>query len=122
MSLLAEVALDRAKAMGVKLVRERLVEPCGRLELDGRPLLPQTCAALESIRLEDLASTGRQLADAALGDLVNLAVVQVADLAGGGAFRGEALTMHRRLRRQGGPGGRPRDCGADSGDVSIPGA
>lgn len=82
LSLLTEIAIDRAKAGAVKLLKERLVAPfCGdddkkaKLSLktlglgSDDPALPRTCGVLESIRLEDLLSTGRPLLTALRDDV-----------------------------------------------------
>ena len=82
LSLLTEIAIDRAKAGAVQLLKKRLVAPfCGdddnkaklsleTLGLDSdEPALPRTCGVLESIRLEDLLSTGRPLLTALRDDV-----------------------------------------------------
>lgn len=77
LTILAEIAMDRAKAGAMELVKERFVAPiCDRLDLEllglgntGERALPRTCALLENMRLQDLLSSGRNLLEAARDDL-----------------------------------------------------
>lgn len=77
LAILAEIAVDRAKAGAMELVKERFVEPiCNKLDLEllglgnaGERALPRTCALMENMRLQDLLSSGRSLLDAARDDI-----------------------------------------------------
>jgi hypothetical protein len=70
--VIAEVVVEQAKSKGMKLVTAKLTALlCDTLVIDKKlPALPRTCDAVRSIRLEDLTSTGRQLLDAFVEDLV----------------------------------------------------
>lgn len=89
LSLLAEIAVERAKAGALELVRDKLVTPlCGqagdlsgaKLTLEGLGLagppgssgnaaLPRTCTLLHQLRLEDALAAGKPLVRALRDDL-----------------------------------------------------
>lgn len=75
LSLLAEIAFERARAGALELVREKLIDPlCKQLTLDKLNLgagaaLPRTCGLLQRIDLGDLVGTGRSLLAALRDDL-----------------------------------------------------
>lgn len=81
LALLAEVAIDRARAGALEALRRRLVDPfCAdpatrislrRLGLgaSGELALPRTCELLQSIRLDDVLASGRPLLIALRDDL-----------------------------------------------------
>lgn len=77
LAILAEIAVERAKAGAMELVREKFVDPiCAKLTLDrlhiGRVdelAFPRTCGMLHNLRLEDLLSSGRNLVNAARDDV-----------------------------------------------------
>jgi hypothetical protein len=77
LALIAEIALDRAKAGAMKLVRERFVEPiCRELDLqrlglgtDTELAFPRACSMLREMHIEDLLSSGRSLIEAVRDDV-----------------------------------------------------
>ncbi len=81
LSLLTEIAVDRAKAGAMNLLKKRLVNPfcvdktkitldkLGLGKSDGNVALPRTCEILTSLRLEDILSSGRPLLFALRDDL-----------------------------------------------------
>ena len=84
LSLLTEIAVERAKAGAMRVLKKRFVEPlCGadnsenggvRLKdlVSGAPdgrAFPRTCDVLESLRLEDLLASGKALLTAVRDDL-----------------------------------------------------
>jgi hypothetical protein len=77
--VIAEVVVEEAKSKGMKLVTAKLQALlCKDLKItDDEIALPNTCKAIQSIRLEDLASTGRQLLEALVGDLVQAGIVSL---------------------------------------------
>ncbi len=77
-SLLAEIAIDRAKAGAMDLVKRKFVKPMcteftlATLNLPGSGLaFPTTCSLLDLLRLEDVLSSGRSLVAAARDDVRN---------------------------------------------------
>lgn len=77
LSLLAEIALDRAKNGAFALLRDKFVSPtCEGLRFEnlgfqrarGR-VLPRTCTLLENLRLQDVLSSGRALLGAIETDI-----------------------------------------------------
>ncbi|MDQ3335264.1 MAG: hypothetical protein M4D80_08880, partial [Myxococcota bacterium] len=69
LTVLAEIALDRAKSGAMSLVRDKFIVPMcekldferlGLLQAKGR-VLPRTCTMLENLRLQDVLSSGRGL-------------------------------------------------------------
>ena len=81
LSLLAEIAVARAKAGAMDILRDRFVTPvCDGLTLrrfrlddgdddDSERAFPRTCAALENMRFQDVLSSGKELLAAARDDL-----------------------------------------------------
>jgi hypothetical protein len=76
LALLGEIAVARAKAGAMDLVRKKFVGPmCDELTLkqlrlgDATRAFPRACALLETMRLEDVLSSGRSLVEAAGDDL-----------------------------------------------------
>lgn len=81
LALLAEIAIDRARAGALDVLRRRLVEPfcvndatrvtLKRLTLgdSGEVALPRTCELLRSLRLDDVLASGRPLLFALRDDL-----------------------------------------------------
>lgn len=76
LALLGEIAVARAKAGAMDLVREKFVGPmCDELTLkqlrlgDTTRAFPRACALLETLRLEDVLSSGKSLVEAAGDDL-----------------------------------------------------
>jgi hypothetical protein len=78
LTLLAEIALERAKSGALELVRSQFVVPiCERLSLatlhlgaSSEQAFPRTCALLLHIRLEDVLSSGQSLVEAARDDVM----------------------------------------------------
>lgn len=82
-SILAEIALERAKSGSMDLLRDKFVKPmCEELTLrkinvasihrgiDNDMLaFPRACGLLENLRIDDVLSSGRNLLDAARDDL-----------------------------------------------------
>lgn len=72
LSLLAEIALDRARSGAMELIKEKFVTPiCDQLTLElfrigksSKPLLPRTCTLALQLRLQDVLGSGRALLDA----------------------------------------------------------
>lgn len=89
--LIAEIAIDRAKSRGFKLLRDRIKERlCTRLTWDDLPqlnlanserVLPETCALIENMRLHDIASAGRPMLASLRGDLEHSVLPVLAELA-----------------------------------------
>lgn len=76
LTLLAEVAIDHAKAGAMKLVKQKFVEPmCSKLTLNALalrgsgPAFPRACSLLEQLRLEDVLSSGASIVTAAKDDI-----------------------------------------------------
>jgi hypothetical protein len=77
LAILAEIAVDRAKAGALELVRKKFVQPvCNGLTLGAlhvgeseKQALPRTCELLNALRLEDILSSGRNLLDAVRDDV-----------------------------------------------------
>ena len=91
MSLLGEIAVERAKAGAMELMRNKFVTPmCNKLTLralrldvraismddeakaaedDKERALPRTCALLENMRLDDVLSSGKDLVTAVRDDV-----------------------------------------------------
>ena len=78
LTLLAEIAIERAKSGALELVRRQFVVPiCERLNLatlhlgaSSEQAFPRTCALLLNVRLEDVLSSGHSLVDAARDDVM----------------------------------------------------
>lgn len=97
LSLLAEIAVDRAKAEGARLLKKRIKKYlCDELTIDSvlgitpdgkQRLLPSTCGQLENLRITDLGASASGFVDALRQDIVDVVVpALVAKLAGTGAF------------------------------------
>lgn len=77
LSLIAEIAVERAKTGAMEIVRDRFFNPiCSELHLHRLQLgsseeiaFPRVCALLRSSRIEDLLSSGRSLLEAARDDV-----------------------------------------------------
>jgi hypothetical protein len=76
LAVLAEIAVDRAKAGALELIRERFIDPiCNRLNLrllglgGDEQAFPRACTLLSGMRLEDLLSSGRSLIEAVKDDV-----------------------------------------------------
>jgi hypothetical protein len=64
---IAEVVVEKARTRGMRVLEGRLRDDvCGQ---SAQPILPETCAAITRTRLEDLAASGRELAEALIDDL-----------------------------------------------------
>lgn len=84
LSLLAEIAVDRAKAEGARLLKKRIKKYlCDDLSVgsvfgttaDGdQRLLPSTCGQLENLRISDLGGSATGFVDAIREDLVDVVV------------------------------------------------
>lgn len=92
--VVAEVVVERVQSKGLKLAQDRLqhllcvdlvdksvdnskkpvAADAAKPADNGKPLMPRTCDAVRSVRLEDLAGAGRQLLDAFTQDLVTVAL------------------------------------------------
>lgn len=87
LAILAEIAIERAKANVMDLVKERFVTPiCEKLTLELLGLggaderaLPRTCALLENMRLQDLLASGRNLIEAASDDIRTTLVARIVE-------------------------------------------
>ncbi|MGN6106190.1 MAG: hypothetical protein ACTHU0_13870 [Kofleriaceae bacterium] len=76
LSLLAEIAIERARSGALALLKQKFVEPmCNQLTLRTLGLggderaFPATCALLQQLRLDDVLASGRNLVAAARDDL-----------------------------------------------------
>lgn len=81
LAILAEIAVDRARAGALKVLKDRLVDPfckntgsrvtLKKLHLGGTDdiALPRTCELLDTLRLDDILSSGRPLLVALRDDL-----------------------------------------------------
>jgi hypothetical protein len=102
--LLAEIALERAKSRGIQVLRDQLREhlcekltwgsllkaidprflprmsPDEKETLEKQTLLPRTCSVIESLRLQDLASSGRTVLRALREDFARSVVPFFADM------------------------------------------
>lgn len=99
LSILAEIAMERAKSGALRLVKKRIVDPfCSknqekpgvtlrRLRLGGDELaFPRTCVLLDGLRLEDIMASGRALLNGLRDDLrYTIVPAAIAKLGGGGA-------------------------------------
>lgn len=103
LSILAEIAVDRARAGALRLLKDRIVKPfcAGRLKVtlarlhlgDSDALaLPRTCELLDGLRLDDILSSGRPLLIALRDDLRHtVAPAAVIRLAGNNRLATPAL-------------------------------
>ncbi|GAB4206840.1 MAG: hypothetical protein OHK0013_23840 [Sandaracinaceae bacterium] len=84
--VLGEIVVDRASQQGFELLRARLLDwlrcpasPTSPRADDGveggQPLLPETCAALTTLRIDDLVARPALLLHAAVADVISGAVV-----------------------------------------------
>lgn len=114
LSILGEIAVDRAKAGAMAIVKGRFVAPLCGSEFDptagvklstiglagGALALPRTCALLQQLRLEDVLSSGKPLLRAVRDDLrLSLAPAGIERIAGSsawGAMVKDALGMVNR--------------------------
>lgn len=72
--IIAEIAVKRARTAAYEVVRKRLVKACdGGAEEN----LAQTCAAVRALRVQDLTGALTTLRDAAVVDLVGVAVTKL---------------------------------------------
>jgi len=106
-SILAEIAVERARAGAMTLLKEQLVDPlCGNddgtggvtlgaFKLDGLGLaLPRTCVLLASLRLEDILSSGKPLLESVRDDLRGTIVpAALRTIAHGSAWGASAMTV-----------------------------
>ncbi len=102
LAILTEVAMERAKAGALRLLKDRIVNPfCSddktkltlkMLGLKGDGLvLPRACALLQTLRLEDILSSGRALLYSLRDDLRYTVATAVVDTFGGSGLMAPAL-------------------------------
>lgn len=89
LTLLAEIAVDRAKAEGARLLKDRIQKYlCTGLTIDGvfrmaangaQRLLPATCGQLENLRFSDLGASASGLVHALREDTIDVVVPALLD-------------------------------------------
>lgn len=85
--LIAEIAMDKAKAEALRRFRQQVVKRvCTELSVkavfggdDEQPLLPATCGQLDNLRLGDLGGSARGLVDALRADLAGVVLTKLLD-------------------------------------------
>lgn len=89
LSLLAEIAMDRAKAEGARLLKDRIQRYlCEKLTIDkvfkttayrSQRLLPATCGQLDNLRFSDLGASASGLVNALREDTIDVVVPALLD-------------------------------------------
>lgn len=74
LQILGQIVVDRASTKAYRLLEEKLKQLLGCA--DAAPKFPRSCAALESVRIQDLAMTPNVLAEALGADLLEQAVTR----------------------------------------------
>lgn len=89
--VIAEVAVEKARAKGMKLLQTKIeMLVCDELKASktasSAPLLPRTCESVRHLRLDDLAGTGQQVLDSLAEDFIRAALRDL--MVDGGGFQG----------------------------------
>jgi hypothetical protein len=87
LQLFAEIAVEKAKAEGLRILKDKIVKNvCTSLTVksvlggdDDSVLLPSTCGQLQTLRISDLGSTAEGLVDALREDIIDVVLPLVAD-------------------------------------------